>query len=80
MKANFSPLDAGPHRCTPQGTPHSLSKTPLQNQWITKYNFGASKGLWRFRMSLGVPEFRNSVCSLEMNQRHGWRKLMAADR
>ena len=42
MKANFSPLDAGPRRCTPQGTPHSLSKTPLQNQWITKYVLSAS--------------------------------------
>ena len=42
MKANFSPLDAGPHRCTPQGTLHSLSKTPLQNQWITKYGLSAS--------------------------------------
>ena len=42
MKTNFSPLDAGPHRCTPQGTPHSLSKTPLQNQWITKYVLSAS--------------------------------------
>ena len=39
--------------------------------FVLQEAFGASKGLWRFRMSLGVPDFRNPVSSLEMN--HGIR-------
>ena len=52
----------------------SLAMFVLQEALVFQGAFGALGCLW------GVPEFRNPVCSLEMNQRHGWRKLMAADR
>ena len=39
--------------------------------FVLQEAFGVSRSLWRFRMSLGVPDFRNPVSSLEMN--HGIR-------
>ena len=44
--------------------------------FVLQEAFGVSRSLWRFRMSLGVPDFRNPVCSLEMN--HGIRLAVEA--
>ena len=47
------------------------SRTSSLAMFVLQEAFGVSRSLWRFRMSLGVPDFRNPVSSLEMN--HGIR-------